>query len=68
MPQPQPQQPQQSTYRNLGRIGYEAYGDVADWKNYEGKRMPSWDELPEDIRVKWTAAAKAIQTASIVVG
>ena len=50
-------------YRELGRIGYDAYGDVADWKNYEGKPMPSWNELPEDIRVKWTAAAKAITNA-----
>lgn len=51
-------------YRELGRVGYNAYGDVADWKNYAGDPMPTWDELPEHIRVKWTASAKAILEAA----
>jgi hypothetical protein len=45
----------------LGRIGYDAYGEVAEWKNYEGKPMPKWDELPQHIRDKWAAAASAIR-------
>jgi len=45
----------------LGEIGYEAYGDAADWKNYEGKPMPRWVELPQHIRDKWAAAASAIR-------
>jgi hypothetical protein len=47
----------------LGRVGYEAYGDKAGWKNYEGKPMPKWDEVPQHIRDKWAAAAKAIGEA-----
>lgn len=53
----------ETNYRELGHIGYDAYGDVADWKAWNGKPMPKWDELPEDIRVKWTASAVAITNA-----
>lgn len=44
----------------LARVGYEAYGAEAGWKNYQGLPMPRWDELPEGIRLSWKAAARAI--------
>lgn len=47
----------------LGHTGYDAYGAKADWKNYEGKPMPKWDDLPQHIRDKWAAAARAIVEA-----
>jgi len=47
-------------YEDLAHIGYDAYGAAADWKNYQGKPMPKWDELPPDIRMKWRAATAAI--------
>lgn len=50
-------------YTYLGKVGYDAYGADADWKNYQGKPMPKWEELPADIRRKWTVAAKAITAA-----
>jgi len=43
-------------HESLARIGYVAYGEDADWKNYEGKPMPTWEDLPEHIRRKWRAA------------
>lgn len=47
-------------YLELAKIGYQAYGDKADWKNYQGLPMPAWDDLPENIKIYWQAAVKAI--------
>lgn len=51
--------------KSLAEVGYIAYGMHAEWKNYKGKPMPTWDELPQQhIRDKWAIAAKAIAEAS----
>ena len=44
-----------------GKLGYEAYGDSTDWKNFQNNPMPQWDELPENIRQAWCAASNVIQ-------
>jgi surface antigen len=36
---------------------YQAYGNAADWKNYQGNPMPQWSELPPNIQTYWRAAA-----------
>jgi hypothetical protein len=51
------------TVEELGRIGYEAYGDHAEWKAFDGRPMPRWDDLRPDIKEKWAVAAKAIAGA-----
>ena len=28
----------------LARIGYEAYGAHAEWKAFDGRPMPRWDD------------------------
>lgn len=43
-----------------GEIGYRAYGEAVEWKNYLGQPMPAWDELPDAIRTAWDRAAYAI--------
>ena len=43
-----------------GAIAYAAYGDIVDYKNYQGLPMPTWNELPEKIRAAWRAAAQAV--------
>lgn len=43
-----------------GEVGYRAYGNAVEWKNYLGRPMPAWDELPEAIRNAWDKAAYAI--------
>jgi hypothetical protein len=49
--------------KTLGQIGFEAYGDLANWTTYDGKPMPRWDDaLRADIKEKWEFAAKAIET------
>jgi hypothetical protein len=45
---------------NLAAVGYQAYGEWAGWKNYQGRPMPTWDELPDPQRHAWEAAAWAI--------
>jgi hypothetical protein len=46
--------------KSLGQVGYDAYGDHANWKNYQGEPMPNWEDLPADIRLHWETAAGAI--------
>lgn len=53
-------EPNDEDLTELARIGYEAYGDSADWKNFEGKPMPKWDDLRPDICEKWKAASRAL--------
>lgn len=50
----------QKTY---GQIGYEAYGDKAEWKAFNGQPMPTWAEVRQDIKDKWEHAAEAIAAA-----
>ena len=47
-------------YLKLARIGYQAYGEEAKWKNWQGLPMPNWEDLPENIKIYWTKAAKSI--------
>lgn len=47
--------------KTLGQAGFDAYGDHAGWKAYDGKPMPRWDDaLRADIKEKWEVAGKAI--------
>ncbi|MEU4228292.1 hypothetical protein AB0F17_28695 [Nonomuraea sp. NPDC026600] len=48
---------------NLAEVGYQAYGNFADWTNFAGNTMPTWAELPEPQRCAWVAAAGAIRSA-----
>jgi hypothetical protein len=50
---------------NYGRIGYDAYGETANWKTFDGRPMPTWDELSEtetgrETQRRWHMAARAI--------
>ena len=48
------------------RTGYEAYARFTGGKTYDGKDMPSWENLTPRIQDAWTEAAKAIEVASRV--
>ena len=41
---------------------YEAYGDHADWKNFQGNAMPAWKDLTDAVRGHWQAVADAVPT------
>lgn len=45
----------------LARKAYQAYGDSTDWFNFLGEPMPSWEDLPIDIRQAWRAAAEVMR-------
>jgi len=48
----------------LGRIAYEAYAAHQQWKNYQGHPIPSWQDVREDIKDAWDAAAWAVLGAN----
>ncbi len=43
-----------------GQVGYQAYAESTGGKTFDGRDMPSWEELPGRIQAAWDAAAKAI--------
>jgi hypothetical protein len=47
-----------------GRAGYEAYGRSTGGKTFDGRDMPTWNELPQKIRTAWCDAAMAIRVQS----
>lgn len=48
----------------LSILAYQAYGDSAEWKNYQDKPMPTWEELPKAIQDHWRSAV--IRVRSVV--
>ena len=48
---------------DLGRAGYEAYTKSTGGKTFDGRTMPTWDELPAHISAAWAAAAEAVVAA-----
>jgi hypothetical protein len=46
---------------NYGQVAYEAYSVKTGGKSLvSGDRLPSWDDLPEQVQVAWEAAAQAV--------
>lgn len=41
----------------LAKQAYEVYGKRAQWKNYQGKPMPQYDNLPPTIKGCWEVVA-----------
>ncbi len=41
------------------RAAYHAYGEVLNFKNSQGNRMPDWKDLSEGKQKAWIAAANA---------
>lgn len=44
----------------LAKKAYNAYGEFRDWKTFDGRKMPTWEDLGEEIQQAWTKAAEAI--------
>jgi hypothetical protein len=42
---------------HLAREMYVAYGISSGGKNFQGSSLPSWEELPEAIRIHWRVTA-----------
>ena len=44
-------------YKTNGQIAYEAYCDKREWKSFDGKTLPKWDEVKIEIKEAWEYAA-----------
>jgi hypothetical protein len=45
---------------SLGQVGYEAYADAQQWKNYQGLPIPAWEQVRSDIKAAWEVGAEAV--------
>jgi hypothetical protein len=43
-----------------GQIAFEAYSKAMGGKTYDGKAIPWWSDLSEEVQAGWEAAAKAV--------
>lgn len=48
--------------RSLAKLMWIAYAARAGGKTFDGKPLPTWDELGEDRQACWQAAADAART------
>lgn len=46
---------------DLAKAAYRAYGWTTDFKNFRGEPMPAWDDLGDQIRAAWIAAASTVR-------
>jgi len=46
-------------YQDLAQELFQAYNDQGPnpWKTHDGKPVPPWNELSEQVQAKWTAVA-----------
>lgn len=49
-----------TTPESRARLAYTAYGKVTGFRNFRGDPMPMFDDLPEQIREAWVAAAGVV--------
>lgn len=46
-----------------GQVGYQAYAQSTGGKTFDGRDMPTWEQLPERIQQAWIAATQAAHAA-----
>lgn len=44
----------------LARMAYAAYGSHVGWKNFQGDRMPYFEDLTPTIKEAWQLAAEMV--------
>jgi hypothetical protein len=50
--------------KEMGQVAYEAYAELREWRSFDGYRIPAWDQMREDLRDAWNAAADAVISAA----
>jgi hypothetical protein len=53
-----------------GQIGYDAYGGAANWRTFDGRPMPTWEQLGatdtgRETQRRWEVAADAVGIACV---
>lgn len=46
--------------QTTGQVGYDAYRKATGGLTFDGRPMPTWNELPEPIQHAWTVASAAM--------
>lgn len=46
-----------------GQVAYQAYGKNRDWKSWDGRPMPTWEDVTPEIKIAWQVAAVAAISA-----
>mgnify|MGYP000113615389 CR=1 FL=1 len=46
--------------KSLGQIAFEAYAEAKGGTTYDGKSIPGWDAVSEEVRQAWEVAALAV--------
>ncbi|MER5213709.1 hypothetical protein ABT063_24835 [Streptomyces sp. NPDC002838] len=59
---------QQPIPPDLGQKAYAAYREATGGRTHDGRFMPAWEDLGEQIQGAWTAAAVAIHTDALAGG
>lgn len=45
---------------SYGQTAYEAYGQNRDWKAWDGRPMPTWEDVIPEIKIAWQVASHAV--------
>lgn len=53
--------PLETTPEYLGREAYSAYARHTGGKTYDGRKMPTWQDLPPNIQDAWKSVALHIR-------
>ncbi|QUI32427.1 hypothetical protein [Streptomyces alfalfae] len=48
---------------DLGQRAYAAYSEVTGGRTHDGRPMPAWTDLGEEIQAAWTVAASTLYQA-----
>lgn len=49
------------TTEYLAERAYEAYAKSTEGKTFDGRDMPTWDDLTQPVRNAWQAAAEQVR-------
>lgn len=47
--------------RDLAQVAFDAYAKNKGGKTYDNKPIPKWEDVGEDVKRAWRAAAEAVK-------
>jgi hypothetical protein len=53
--------PIRPTSEQLAKRAYEAYAKSTENKTFDGRDMPTWDDLTQPVRNAWAAAGEQVR-------
>lgn len=53
--------PQRPTSEQLAKRAYAAYAHTTEGKTFDGRDMPTWENLTQPVRNAWAAAAEQVR-------